>query len=139
MQALLLPAKRIMMRCVPFAVLSVVGIALSLLLTFGDFMPALRVIGPMAIVVGIIGIAGKVREILSEREAVSRMNHYEALRYCAWQLLLNNAPKKYGDDDITYIPVNDDTKRMSANELSERYNLLRTISLKAHEKIHEGE
>ena len=110
-----------------------------MLLTFGDMMPVLRVIGPMAVVVGIIGVAGKVRDILSEREAVSKLNHDKAVRYSAWQLVLRNAPKKFGDNDITYIPVNDETKRMSAKELSERYNLLRTISLKAHEKIHEGE
>ena len=138
-QALLLPAKRIMMRCLPFALLVIVGIALSLLLTFRDIMPALRVIGPMAIVVGIIGITGKFREILSEREAVSKMSCDDAVRHCAWQLVLRNAPKKYGDNDVTYIPLNKDTMRMSAKELSERYNLLRTISLKAHEKIHEGE
>ena len=138
-QALLLPAKRMLTMCFPFALLSIVGIALSMLLTFREFMPALRAIGPMAFAVGIIGIAGKVREILRERDTVSKMSHDDAVRYCAWQLLLMNAPKKYGDNDITYIPVNNDTKRMSAKELSERYNLLRTISLKAYEKIHEGE
>ena len=138
-QAVLLPAKRIMMMCFPFAVLSVVGIVLSLFLAFGDFMPAVRAVGPIAFVVGIIGICGKAREILLERESVSKMNHYEALRYSAWQLLLRNAPKKYGDNDITYIPVNDETLRMNANELSERYNLLKTISLKAHDILHKGE
>ena len=127
-QALLLPAKRIMMRCVPFALLVIVGIALSLLLTFRDIMPALRVLGPMAIVVGIIGIAGKVREILSEREAVSKMSRDDAVRYCAWQLVLRNAPKKYGDNDITYIPVNDDTMRMSVRELAENYELIPAIA-----------
>ena len=127
-QALLLPAKRIMMRCVPFALLVIVGIALSLLLTFRDIMPALRVIGPMAIVVGIIGITGKFREILSEREAVSKMSCDDAVRHCAWQLVLRNAPKKYGDNDITYIPVNDDTMRMSARELSENYGLIPAIA-----------
>ena len=131
-QALLLPAKRIMMRCLPFALLVVVGIALSLLLTFRDIMPALRVIGPMAIVVGIIGIAGKVREILSEREAVSKMSRDDAVRYCAWQLVLRNAPKKYGDNDVTYIPVNDDTMRMSARELAENYGLIPAIANQVH-------
>ena len=131
-QAVLLPAKRIMMRCIPFALLSVVGIALSMLLTFRDIMPALRVIGPMAIVVGIIGMAGKVREILIERENVSKMSRDEAVRYCAWQLVLRNAPKKYGDNDIAYIPVNDDTMRMGVRELAENYGLIPAIAKQVH-------
>ena len=131
-QAVLLPAKRIMMRCIPFALLSVVGIALSMLLTFRDIMPALRVIGPMAIVVGIIGMAGKVREILIERENVSKMSRDEAVRYCAWQLVLRNAPKKYGDNDIAYIQVNDDTMRMGVRELAENYGLIPAIAKQVH-------
>lgn len=131
-QALLLPAKRMLTRCLPFAVLSVMGIALSMLLTFRDIMPALRAIGPMAVAVGIIGIAGKVREILSEREAVSRMSRDDAVRHCAWQLVLRKAPKKFGDNDITYIPVSDETKRMSARELAENYELIPAIANQAH-------
>lgn len=138
-QALLLPAGRIVRMCLPFVLLGTVGAVLSVLLTFGDFMPAIRVIGPLAVIVGVIGTAGKIRDILRERESVSKMNHDEAVRYSAWQLLLRYAPKKFGDNDITYIPVSKDTLNMTPSLLAENYDLLPSISVKAHEIMHEGE
>ncbi|MBQ3447968.1 MAG: hypothetical protein IJG37_10035 [Synergistaceae bacterium] len=137
-QAVFLPAKRIVMMCLPFVLLTVGGAVLSLLLTFGGFMPAVRALGPVAFVVGMIGTAGKAREILGERETVSKMNRDDAVRYCAWQIVLKNAPKKYNDNDITYIPVSKDTLRMTPSELADKYGLLPPISSKAHELMHNG-
>lgn len=127
-QALLFPAKRIITKCLPFFLLTILGLALSFLLTFGEFLPALRAIGPIAFLVGLTGIAGKVRESLRERDSVSKMNHDEAVKYSAWTLVLRQAPKKSGDNDVTYIPLNDETERMSAEELAEKYNLLSAIA-----------
>ena len=134
-QAVLFPAKRIAMKCLPFMLLGTVGLVLSLTLTLQDVMTALRAIGPLAVFVGVSGMAGKVREILKERETLLGMSRDDALKYSAWQLLLRNAPKKYNDNDITYIPVNKDTLNMKASELSERYGLLPAIADKLRNQI----
>ena len=63
------------------------------------------------------------------------MNHDEAVRHSAYRLVIKNAPKKYQDNDITYIPVSRETQSMSASQLAEEYNLLPAISLKAHEML----
>ena len=136
-RAVLYPAKRIAAKCFPFVLLMIAGTVLSLLLTFREILPAVRALGPLAVMVGAIGTAGKVREILSERESVSKMNRDEAVRYCAWRLVLKNAPKKYEDNDITYIPVNKTTLSMTALQLSEKFNLLPAIAHRAREIIHE--
>lgn len=132
-RAFLFPAKRLAAKCLPFALLLVVGIVLSVMLMTREVMTAVKALGPIALAVGLSGIFGKVKEILSERRKISGMSHDEALRYSAYKLVIKNAPKKYNDNDITYIPVSKETLNLSVNELSERYNLLPSIAAKAHE------
>ena len=135
-RAFLCPAKMILRKCFAFAVLILAGIISSLLLTVNDsFLKgvfAVKALGPLAVIVGMLGIFGKIREILRVRESVSKMNPDEALRYSAYSLVIRNAPKKYNDNDITYIPVNDETINMSPSLLAEKYNLLPAIASQAH-------
>ena len=134
-QAVLFPKKRIMLKCLPFVLLGIIGAVLTLLLTVKNIMPVFRAIGPIAFVVGILGVVSKVRETLRERESVKKMSHDEAVRHCAWILVVKNAPKKYGDNDITYIPVNDSTKAMTAEKLSTEFDLLPAIASKLRENL----
>ena len=59
------------------------------------------------------------------------MNSDKALEISAWQCALKNAPKKFNDNDLTYIQINDDTKNLTPEELTVKYNLLPAISQKA--------
>ena len=140
-RAFLYPAKLILRKCFAFAVLILAGMILTLTLTVNDSWPllegvfAVKALGPLAVIVGVSGVIGKVRGILRVRESVSKMNHDEAVRYSAYRLVIKNAPKKYQDNDITYIPVSKETQSMSASQLAEEYNLLPAISLKANEML----
>ena len=140
-RAFLYPAKLILRKCFAFAVLILAGMILTLTLTVNDSWPllegvfAVKALGPLAVIVGVSGVIGKVRGILRVRESVSKMNHDEAVRYSAYRLVIKNAPKKYQDNDITYIPVSRETQSMSASQLAEEYNLLPAISLKAKEML----
>ena len=139
----LYPAKLILRKCFAFMILILAGMILSLLLTVNDSWPglegifAVKVIGPLAVFVGLSGIFANVREILRVRESVSKMNHDEALRFSAYSLVLKNAPKKYQDNDITYIPVSKESQNMTPSQLAEKYNLLSAIAVKAHKLIQE--
>ena len=139
----LYPAKLIARKCFAFFMLILAGMILSLLLTVNDSWPglegifAVKVIGPLAVIVGLSGIFANVREILKVRASVSKMNPEEAANFSAYNLVIKNAPKKYNDNDITYIPVNNDTFNMSAEKLAEKYNLLSAIAIKAHKLIQE--
>ncbi|MBR4196869.1 MAG: hypothetical protein IKQ95_09190 [Synergistaceae bacterium] len=139
----LYPAKLILRKCFPFVILLLAGMILSLLLTVNDSWPglegifAVKAIGPLSVVVGLSGIFANVREILRVRESVSKMNHDEALRFSAYSLVLKNAPKKYQDNDITYIPVSKESQNMTPSQLAEKYNLLSAIAVKAHKLIQE--
>lgn len=135
MRAVFFPAGRIMRKCAGFGVLCLAGIALTLALSFRDIMPALRFIGPLAVFVGISGTASAIRKALSEREEFSGKPEADARRMSAWRCVLASAPKKHGDNDITYIPI-DDADSLTPEALAAKYGLLFPIARKAYESIH---
>lgn len=136
MRAALYPAGRISRKCSGFVVLLLAGLGLTLTVSLNpEMMNALRVIGPLAAFVGVSGTIGKVREILAHRKILAGMSESDALHFSAWQCLLNNAPKKYNDNNITYIPI-DDALKFTPEELAVQYGLLSPISRKAYELIH---
>ena len=135
MRAALYPAGRILRKCLGFVVLFLTGLGLTLTVSLRDVMLALRVIGPLAAFVGVSGAIGKVREILGQRRLLAGMSEPDGRKFSAWQCLLNNAPKKYNDNDITYIPI-DDVRSFTPEELAVQYGLLSPISRKVYEVIH---
>lgn len=65
MRAVLFPAARILKKCAGFGVLILVGLVMSLTLSLNaEMMGAVRILGPLAVLTGISGIIGKIREIL---------------------------------------------------------------------------
>ena len=138
-QAFLFPAKRLMAKCLPFVSLAVVGLVLTMALTLRDVMAALRALGPLAVLVGVSGVVSESRKVLRERDVLREMGRDDALERSAYNLMLKDAPRKYNDNDITYIPVNAKTLGMTAGELAGEYGLLPAVSRKAHTLMHEGE
>ncbi len=57
------------------------------------------------------------------------MSEDDALKYSAWRCVLKSAPKKYNDNDITYVTY-EDICRLDADTLAEKYNLLPAIAKK---------
>lgn len=136
MRAVLFPAVRILKGCAGFGVLVLAGLVMSLTLSLNpELMGAIRIIGPLAVMTGISGIFGRVREILAQKKILVALSENDARKYSAWQCVLNHAPKKYNDNDITYIPV-DDAMSLTPEELAVKYGLLPAISRKAYEVIH---
>ena len=136
MRAVLFPAVRILKGSAGFGVLIIAGLVMTLTLSLNaELMGAIRIIGPLAVLTGISGIFGRVREIFSHRKILAGLRENEARKYSAWQCVINNAPKKYNDNDITYIPV-DDAMSLTPEELAVKYGLLPAISRKAYEVIY---
>ena len=135
MRASLFPAGRILRACSGFGGLVLAGLVMTLTLSLRDVMSALRVIGPMAVFVGVSGIAGKVREILKVRRNLEGMSEDGRLKACAWECVMKSAPKKYEDNDITYILI-DEAEKLTPEELAMKHNLLPPIASKAYEVMH---
>ena len=135
MRAVLYPAGRILRKCSGFTLLFLAGLGLTLTLSLREVMPALRVLGPLAAFVGVSGTISKFREILTQRKNLAGMSEQEGRKFSAWQCVLKHAPRKFNDNDITYIPI-DDERAFTPAELAVKYGLLAPISRKAYELIH---
>ena len=127
LRAVLFPAGRIARKCAGFVVLVLAGLVMTLTVSLQDVMNALRVLGPLCVFVGMSGIISRVRDMLSRRRLLAGMDGTEALKLSAWQCVLNSAPKKYNDNDITYIPL-DEARNLTAEELAGKYGLLPQIA-----------
>ena len=131
-RAVLFPVKRIFIKSLPFMILLLIGLGLSLTISLNDnLITAIRAIGPLAIFCGVSGIISVTKKILEQKKFLSSIPFEQALEISAWQYALMKAPKKFNDNDLTYIPINDATLKLTAKELAEKYNLLPAISEKA--------
>ena len=135
LRAVLYPFKKILRKTFPYFILFIAGIIFSLTLADKFDAFAVKALGIIAAFCGVSGIISETRKILIQRKNFLSMNSDEALENSAWQCVLKIAPKKFGDNDLTYIPVNEGTKNLSVHELAEKYNLLEAISKKAFDLI----
>ena len=60
----------------------------------------------------------------------------EALYRCAWECMVDGAPKKNDVNDITYIPVDEKTLARKNGDLMILYDLVPEIAVQAHKRIH---
>ena len=94
-------------------------------------------VGLAAIACGLIGLVSAWKEGKGEQEKIGNMGQEEALQYAAWQTVLEKAPSKNQDENLTYIPVTEETKRRKNGDLMILYDLLPAIAAKAWEMIQE--
>lgn len=119
----------------PFAAALALGIILiSLLPTDGNAV--LRLMGPAAAICGALGLAATVRDGFRRRNEFGALPGKEALTRAAWECLLETAPIKSGDSDLTYIPIDRKTLAMKDGDLMMFYHLLPQIAAQAYGLIH---
>ena len=134
-RAVLFPLKRILKKCFPFLILFLIGVILIFTLTLQSEIFAVKALGFIAAFVGVSGMISECRKIFEVRKNLKSMTHDEALKFSAWQCMLKTAPKKFNDNDITYIPIDEETLKLKPEELAQKYNLLPAISKKAYNLI----
>ncbi len=127
------PGKRLAKACLPFGLVLGVGILWTLLVR-GEVL-ALRLLGPAAIFCGLAGLFSSIKRIRGQQAQSLALPREEAVKKAAWDCLLAAAPKKNGDNDLTYIPVDGETKALDQRELALRYDLLPAIAAQALERM----
>lgn len=125
---------RIFRDCLPFLGVLILGITLCAAFWSSD--APLRLMGAAGVVCGVVGTAGTVKRRLARKRASEE--NLDALASAAWAALLDAAPKKSGDHDLTYLPVNARTIRMNATELAASFALLPALAEKAYHMIRES-
>lgn len=93
------PERYLVKRLAPF--LAVLAFGLAVTAVCWTWEPALRLLGAAGIFCGGAGIVSVLRGAGREKRACAALLQEEALRRAAWECLLETAPKKAGDNDLT--------------------------------------
>ena len=94
------------------------------------------VLGIAAILCGVLGIIGNMRDSKEKSKEMSRLSPEDALEEAAWDVFLQHAPRKEGEEHITYIPCNQRTLARKNGDLMILYHLLPEIAKQAYQRIH---
>lgn len=122
-------------RLVPFAAIFIAGVVLAVLFWHGE--GALRLLGLAAVAGGGMGLAGTLANLRDRRTAYDGLDEKAALARAAWLAAVDALPRKAGDEDLTYIPLNEKTFAMKNGDLMIEYELLPAIAKQAWAHIHE--
>ncbi len=93
-------------------------------------------LGITALVCGLLGITESVRNASGKSRTLRALPEDEALEEAAWDVFVAGAPKKEGENDLTYIPVNGKTLQRKKGDLMVLYNLLPEIAVEAWNRLH---
>ena len=86
---------------------------------------------------GGLTLMGKLKTVNAKKIQLLMLSNEDALEQCAWEAMIDGAPKKNDINDITYIPVNEETLARKNGDLMILYELLPEIAIEAHKRIHE--
>ncbi len=106
-----------------------------LILVFFNRDRVFLLLGCAAMLCGILGIGSVVTDARKRRAEYEGYTADRAIREAAWEAVVKNAPKKNGDEDLSYIPVTPETLSMKNGDLMILYDLLPEIAVQAYTKI----
>lgn len=129
------PGRRMVKNGIPFALMLILGIVLLSMLRAGG-NAVYRLMGPAAFACGALGLASVVGNGIRRRKEFGALTEEEGMERAAWECLLEAAPKKAGDSNLAYIPVDRKTLSMKSGDLVVLYNLLPQIAAQAYDLIH---
>lgn len=130
------PGNKLARGCVPFIFILVLGIALTA--AFWNSNGALRLMGLAAMICGVLGLVSTMQGSTKHKREFDALHQEEAMAQAAWECMLEAAPSKGSDNDLTYIPVNKKTMAMKNGDLMILYDMLPAVAAKAYDLIHDN-
>ena len=118
---------------------AVMAAGLVLAAAFWNGDGVFRLTGLGALVGGALCMVSGFQTATAKKRQLDAMGYTEALAQCAWECMVDGAPKKNDVNDITYIPIDEKTLTRKNGDLMILYDLLPEIALQAHKWIHEQE
>ena len=109
---------------------------LVLTIFFWNAMAAFRMTGLGLTIGGSLCLYYGIHNAGAKKREMSALSREDALQRCAWECLIDGAPKKNDINDITYIPVDEETLARKNGDLMILYDLLPEIAVQAHKRIH---
>ena len=124
-----------MKKALPFLLSLLAGIVVTAVFLKGNGV--FRLLGLGLLACGVLGSVGTIQAGQKAKNRFASLPHDKALSAAAWECFLEAAPKKNDINDITYIPINEETLARKNGDLMILYDLLPEIAVQAHRRIHE--
>ena len=93
-------------------------------------------LGIAALVCGVLGIYDVLNKAKEKSASLRALLEAEALEEAAWDVFVDESPKKEDVNDLTYIPVNEKTRSRKNGDLMILYHLLPEIAVEAWKRLH---
>ena len=93
-------------------------------------------LGIAALICGMLGIYDFLKKAKEKSASLRAMPKTEALEEAAWDVFVDEAPKKEDINDLTYIPVSEKTRSRKNGDLMILYHLLPEIAVEAWKRLH---
>ncbi len=115
---------------------SLMALGLVLSIFFWNGEGVLRLAGLGLLIGGGLCLVGGLQTATKQKRELLALPKDKALYQCAWESMVDAAPKKQDVNDLTYIPVNEETLARKNGDLMILYDLLPEIAIQAHKRIH---
>ena len=94
------------------------------------FVPGnvIRLFGSAAALCGILCIYSDLQKIAERKRTTTSGSEEQNIEKYSLELIINNLPKKNGDEDLTYVPLDKSLTHTSLGDLCIKYNLLPEIA-----------
>lgn len=115
---------------------TVMALGLIVTLAFWNGEGVLRLAGLGALIGGGLILMGKLQAATRAQRELLALDREEGLYNCAWECMVDGAPKKNDINDITYIPVDEKTLARKNGDLMILYDLVPQIAIQAHKRLH---
>lgn len=115
---------------------AVMILGLVLALSFWNGEGVFRLLGLGLLVGGGLCLYGNLQSATARKREFSALSREDGLYRSAWECMIDGAPKKNDINDITYIPVDEQTLARKNGDLMILYDLVPEIAIQAHKRIH---
>lgn len=136
LNSILNPVSNLLVRCIPGILILILGAVLTVLLWETKDMIPVRMFGAAALFCGATVLYSIIQKTIQQRNEFLLYSQDELLENAAWLCVLGKAPKKFNENDLSYIPIINKTLGLKNGDLMVLYNLLPQIAVQAFEKIH---
>lgn len=96
-----------------------------------------KMLGIGAIICAIAVVYTNLQKSAQLKKELGSVEKSEGLEKAAWLCVLEGVPKKYKDNDLSYIPINKKTLALKNGDLMVLYKLLPQIAVQAYNLMHE--
>ena len=132
------PVRAVKPRLIRFGAVFAAGLLIEAVtfLFLKDNRQVFLLLGIAALVCGVLGIYDVLNKAKEKSASLRALPEAEALEEAAWDVFVDESPKKEDVNDLTYIPVNEKTRSRKNGDLMILYHLLPEIAVEAWKRLH---